>query len=157
MPKVRSGVKGVVIQDGKLLTVKKRDERHGADYTLPGGGQEFGETLVEALQREFLEETGCSVRVMRYVVLREYIGKHHHGDSGIDPDTHVVDHWFLCELLDAHRLGQGAAPDEDCIGLEWLPVAELTEYRFFPQALIPYLSAIAAGEYVQTVYTGDVN
>lgn len=32
-------------------------------YKLPGGGVDEGETLVEALHRECLEETGCKIQV----------------------------------------------------------------------------------------------
>ncbi|KQX62626.1 NUDIX domain-containing protein [Paenibacillus sp. Root444D2] len=69
--KVGSGVKGIVIKDNRLLTIKKYDDKFDADYTLPGGGQERGENLVEALQREFLEEVGCLINVKQLVFLRE--------------------------------------------------------------------------------------
>lgn len=72
---VRSGVKGIVIKNNRLLTIKKHDDKFDAVYTLPGGGQEHGESLVEALQREFLEEVGCLINVKQFVFLREYIGK----------------------------------------------------------------------------------
>ncbi|WP_171689493.1 hypothetical protein [Paenibacillus germinis] len=45
--KVRSGVKGIVVSKNKLLTIKKYDQLFGADNTLPGGGQEHGENLIE--------------------------------------------------------------------------------------------------------------
>ncbi|WP_054027691.1 NUDIX domain-containing protein [Bacillus sp. FJAT-28004] len=71
---VRSSVKGIVIKNNKLLTIKKHDDVFDVDYTLPGGGQEHGENLLEAIQREFLEEVGCLIKVKQFVFLREYIG-----------------------------------------------------------------------------------
>lgn len=155
--RVRSGVKGIVIANHRLLTVKKQDDSFGADFTLPGGGQEHGENLVEALKREFLEEVGCQISVKQFVFLREYIGKNHHGSSLIDPNTHVVDHMFICELVDEHNVGKGTAPDEDHLGIEWIPVTSLHEYRFFPRELIPHLIEIAKGTIPNGLYTGDIN
>lgn len=58
----------------------------------------------------------------------------------IDPETHVVDHIF------EQNVGNGIAPDEDCIGIEWIPVISLNDYRFFPKGLIHYIIEIAHGK-----------
>ena len=55
--KVRVSAKAIIIRKGKLLLLRARD-RAGIYYLLPGGGQNNGETLHEALVREFLEEPG---------------------------------------------------------------------------------------------------
>ncbi len=155
--KVRSSVKGIVIKDQQLLTIKKYDDSFGADYSLPGGGQEHGETLHDALKREFLEEIGCRIEIKQFAFLREYIGRNHHGSSQVDTNTHVVDHLFVCELLDEHWIGKGTAPDEDEVGIEWIPISQLSQFRFFPAGLIPYFKDIASGSIPQGVYVGDVN
>lgn len=58
IPQKRKSVYGVFIEDQKILLVTPT----WADYwELPGGGVEIGESLVEALTREFLEETGFEI------------------------------------------------------------------------------------------------
>ncbi len=42
--KIRSSVNALIIEDSKVLTIKKIDGEN-FEYILPGGGQEFGETL----------------------------------------------------------------------------------------------------------------
>jgi len=68
---VRVGVYGVCVKDGKILTVKivpdaKNDPKKICFmeplWDLPGGGVDPGETIEEALEREFSEETGAQVR-----------------------------------------------------------------------------------------------
>ncbi|WP_211748663.1 NUDIX domain-containing protein [Paenibacillus sp. Marseille-Q4541] len=155
--KVRCGVKAVIIKNNSLLTIKKHDDIFGADYTLPGGGQEFGETIIEALKREIIEEVGVDINVKHLLFLREYIGKNHHEDS-IHADIHVVDHIFYCELIEEEQNDvRGTSPDEDQLGIEWIPLKKLSEYRFFPRALIPDIIGIADGNIPQGIYTGDIN
>lgn len=69
--KVRVGVYGVCVKNGKVLTVKvvpdaKNDHKKICFmeplWDLPGGGIDLGETVDEALEREFSEETGAQVR-----------------------------------------------------------------------------------------------
>ena len=45
----------------------------GVLWVPPGGGLQFGETLPEALTREFKEETGLEIRVLEFLFLHEYL------------------------------------------------------------------------------------
>lgn len=52
----RTGVYGVAKQGGKLLLVKQYKGPHKGKWDLPGGRIEMGETVEDALHREFREE-----------------------------------------------------------------------------------------------------
>ena len=47
-------------QERKVLLVNNTD---GGGWSLPGGKVEKGETLVEALKREVMEETGLNAKI----------------------------------------------------------------------------------------------
>jgi len=75
MKPIRNSAKAIIIKDGKLLTTKNQS-RTGIFFILPGGGQEFGETLHETLERECREEIGCKVEVSELLWIREYRGRY---------------------------------------------------------------------------------
>ena len=52
---------GLVFEDGKLACVRV-DRGEGSYFDLPGGAVDGDETEQQALVREFLEETGMTVR-----------------------------------------------------------------------------------------------
>src|SRR3989441_8811470 len=58
-------VDGIVLQDGKLVAVRRKNEPYRGMPALPGGFVELGETTVEAVVREGREETGLETRVTR--------------------------------------------------------------------------------------------
>jgi len=60
----RIGVYGVAFQEEKLLVVKQEKGPHQGKFDLPGGGIESGETIEDALRREFLEEVGMTFKEM---------------------------------------------------------------------------------------------
>lgn len=84
---VRIRVAGILIRGNRLLLIahKKNDEIY---WLLPGGGVDYGESLDEALIREFMEELNISVDVKDIVLVSD----------SIDPsgDRHVVNICFLC-------------------------------------------------------------
>ena len=55
--KERKAIRGVIKIGNKLLMVKNNK----GDYKFPGGGMEKGETTLQTLHREVLEETGFNV------------------------------------------------------------------------------------------------
>lgn len=142
--------------DENLLVVKKRDEK-GIMYSFPTGGQEPGETLVQAVQREVLEEVGCEIVVGPLLLVREYIGKHHE-NADLEGEVHVVCHLFDCTISEFTHTFKGKAPDADQEGIEWLPLERLATSRFYPQALIPFLLEQGRGiPSSAPLYVGDVN
>jgi ADP-ribose pyrophosphatase YjhB (NUDIX family) len=65
-------VAGLLVHEGSILMV---EQGRGGDryWLLPGGGVRFGETLSDALKREFGEELGMRVGVQRLVAIVESI------------------------------------------------------------------------------------
>ena len=57
------GVGAVIVEDGKVVIVKRRYEPLAGRWSLPGGTLELGETLETAVAREMREETGLDVEV----------------------------------------------------------------------------------------------
>jgi ADP-ribose pyrophosphatase YjhB (NUDIX family) len=62
-PKVAAAV--LVVEDGRVLLVRRVNEPFRGMWTLPAGFVNGGEDPADAAQRECLEETGLSVRVTR--------------------------------------------------------------------------------------------
>ncbi len=94
MDPVRNSAKAIVIRDDLLLVIVHHDGE-GDWYSLPGGGQEPGETLTDALQRECMEELGVRVEIGPLRYIREYIGANHEF-SREDADSHQIDFMFEC-------------------------------------------------------------
>ena len=153
MKPVRNSAKAIIIQQGRVLLVQHRDEI-GPWYTLPGGGQRPGETLIEAVQRECREEAGVRVRVGRLRFIREYIGKNHEYRA-TDGDAHQVDFMFECSLPDGAAPVMGANPDKKQEDVAWLPLKALPSTRIYPKILAHLLSENRAVQ--GPIYLGDVN
>lgn len=65
--KIIVAVKGVILHDGKVLTIKRSDyDGIGVgNWECVGGKIEFGENLEEALIREAREEAGLNITVKK--------------------------------------------------------------------------------------------
>jgi 8-oxo-dGTP diphosphatase len=66
-------VGGVVVEDDRVLLVKRATEPGRGSWSIPGGVVGLGERLEEALRRELLEETGLLVRALGLVDVAERI------------------------------------------------------------------------------------
>lgn len=120
---VRTSAKALVIKDGRMLAVKIND---GGEefYIMPGGGQQAGELLPDACEREVAEETGIEVKAKDAVFIIE-------GSEG-EP-FHRVDIVFLCDYIgESDKEHHG---DNNQAGYEWLSIDTLNKNPLYPSKL----------------------
>jgi 8-oxo-dGTP diphosphatase len=66
-------VSAAIMRDGKVLIVRRARPPARGLYTLPGGGVEVGETLMEAVAREVREETALEIEPVALAGYREAV------------------------------------------------------------------------------------
>ncbi|AWR97014.1 NUDIX domain-containing protein [Acidianus sulfidivorans JP7] len=54
-------VGGVIIDDNKVLLIKRSKPPNQGDWAIPGGKVEYGESIFDAVKREMKEETNLDV------------------------------------------------------------------------------------------------
>lgn len=96
-------VTGVVIKDGKVLLARHTYGGGAGKLIIPGGYVNFGETPQNALAREYLEETGVTVKPTRIIGIRfnmhdwyiafsaEYVSGQPHSDNDENSEVLWVD------------------------------------------------------------------
>jgi ADP-ribose pyrophosphatase YjhB (NUDIX family) len=150
---IRNSAKAVIIRDGSLLLIRNLD-KDGDWFSLPGGGQNHGETLQEALQRECQEEIGVRVQVGELRLIREYIGKNHEFAQH-DGEVHQVEFMFECRIAPSANPVTGKTPDTQQAGIAWVALSKLPKCNLYPKVLREILKNGLSG--VTTVYLGNVN
>jgi len=113
-------VSAAIIHDGKVLAVRRARKPAIELYTLPGGGVETGETLVEAVRREVQEETGLDVEPVALAGHRE----------AIIPDAQgVVKHHFVILCFASRLIGGEIRLNDELDDARWLKLAELSALK----------------------------
>lgn len=110
-PRIR--VAGILLKGDEILLIAHK--KNGDIYwLLPGGGVDYGESLEEALVREFQEELNITVNVNDVAIISD----------SIDPsgERHVVNICFYC----THAGGDFSLGDDK----------RLHDFRFFKDAEI---------------------
>ncbi|AZN40958.1 NUDIX domain-containing protein [Paenibacillus albus] len=155
--KISVGVQAVIFQGNSVLTIKKIDDDGEVCHILPGGKQEFGETMEQALRREVFEEVGIQVEVHELLFLREFISANHI-NAEENGELHIVSPIFLCRMHPDDVIPQTPPnPDPDQIGVEWIDLNGLSSLKFYPQELVPRLIESAVSNIQLNCYVGDMN
>jgi ADP-ribose pyrophosphatase YjhB (NUDIX family) len=71
----RIAVRGVALHEGKLLCVKLKaygGKEAREFWCTPGGGVDTGESLLNALHREMIEETGVSPQIGKLLYIQQF-------------------------------------------------------------------------------------
>lgn len=139
MKSPRLAARALLVRDGALLTIQGYNPTHGEFYVLPGGGQQFGETLPETLVRECREELGIEVEPGELCFVHDYISARDTIHYGRNSDAHQVDMIFHARILSGEP-GCGGSPDTYQIGLRWLPIDRIEEFLLYPRLLCRWLN-----------------
>jgi 8-oxo-dGTP diphosphatase len=140
------GVGAVIVQDGKVVLVKRRFEPLAGQWSLPGGRLELGETLEAGLAREMLEETGLEVEVGPVVDVFDRIL--------LDPERKVRYHYVLVDYL-CRPIGGSLAHGSDVAAAELVTPDDLARYRLTPKATSVIEKALAVARNHQWGPTRD--
>lgn len=105
------GALAVVVEDGRVLLVRRLNKPDAGLWGYPGGKVEWGETVAEAAVRELAEETGVRAEALDFLTLVDVIG-------GAPPDDH---HFALAAVL-CRRLSGDPAAGDDVSDAAWHPL-----------------------------------
>ncbi|WP_127583569.1 NUDIX domain-containing protein [Paenibacillus koleovorans] len=153
MKPIRNSAKAVIIRNDQVLLTKNQDDQGYFFYLFPGGGQEPGEQLSDAVKRECLEEIGEQVEVHELLCVREYIGKNHQF-ADWDSAVHQVEFYFSCTLTAEEPAFQNITnPDSFQVGVEWVELSQLHAIQVYPRTLASMLTEPAT----TLRYLGDAN
>ena len=122
--KFRIATYGVLVRAGKVLLTETRVP-HGMIINFPGGGLELGEAPVEAVKREFDEETGLSIRVVELLYATEGFFQNPHY-----PNEQLVHLFYRVEETGGELLPTGNG--DDVAALHWFAPDELPLDRIEP-------------------------
>ena len=130
------GVGAVVLDDNRVLLVKRGHAPIKGHWSLPGGSVETGETLEQAVAREVLEETGIEIEVGPIVEVLDRISR--------DQDGRVEHHFVLIDFVARPTGGvlRSATDAEDAV---WAGLPDLSMYAVAPVTVSVINKAAARG------------
>lgn len=118
---------GCLIRNGKVLLVQ-RDEEECPDahlkWEFPGGKVDFGETPQESLKREFLEETGITIEVVRIL---PYVQTAYWDYKWGKQQTLCFN--FVCKYISQKKL---AVKDHHVKHIKWVKIADAPKLSSLP-------------------------
>lgn len=99
--RLRLRVCGICFQNDNLLLIKHNAlGKKGYLLSPPGGGLEYGESAEVCLKREFEEETGLNIKVLRFLFVHEFL----------EPPLHAIELFFEVEAIGG-ALTKGIDPE----------------------------------------------
>ena len=110
------GVGAIIVEDNRVVVVRRAHEPLKGQWSVPGGVLELGETLHSGAAREALEETGLVVEVGEVLEVFDRIVR--------DGSGRVQFHYVLIDFL-CRRVSGELRAGEDASEARWVTEEEL--------------------------------
>jgi ADP-ribose pyrophosphatase YjhB (NUDIX family) len=120
------GVGAIIIEDSRILLVKRAHPPLQAEWSIPGGVLEVGELVREAAIREAREETGLTVEPSDLLGVYDRILR--------NPEQRVQYHYVLIDFLCRWVAGDLSAAS-DAAEVRWFSRGELPALRLAEDTL----------------------
>lgn len=137
--KFHFGIYGIVLKDNAILLVRKSRGPYTGKLDLPGGRPEHGESPMETLYREILEETGVRIDIDKTLMFDNLSIVVEYTQDGQAISLHHVGMIYMAHSFDETNLLQETTL-EDSLGAEW--------YQWYPadnvahEALSPFAQIV---------------
>lgn len=110
-------VDAIAIKDDQIILIKRKNPPFQGSYALPGGFVDYGETVENAVIREFNEETGLDAKI------KNFIGIYSEPDR--DPRGHTISIVFKLKITGGEILA-----GDDAVDVSLFPLDELPDLAF---------------------------
>jgi len=110
------GVGVVVLRGDEVLLVQRGKAPNKGQWSIPGGKQRLGETVMQAVHRELLEETGVKIKQAALLDVVDVIMP--------DDNGKIQYHYTLVDYQAEWLSGEGRSGD-DADAVKWVSFDEL--------------------------------
>ena len=131
-PTIRNAVRALIIRDGRILLLRKGGDERGERYAFPGGAQDPGETLEQALHRECLEEIDTETEILDLIHVADFYRRR----SGSPPTIrHQIEFLFSCSVPESYVPHNGSHPDGHQLEVVWAGLDVLGDIQLLPKSI----------------------
>ena len=113
------GVGAIIVQDGKILIVRRGSEPGKGKWSVPGGLVELGETVEQAVVREVREECGLDVEVDKLIDIVD--------SMTFDKNGRLKYHFIILDFFVKIKGGK-LRPGDDAKEALWVSLEEVENY-----------------------------
>ncbi|HEV8438755.1 MAG TPA: NUDIX hydrolase [Methylomirabilota bacterium] len=121
----RAGVGAVVLDDERVVLVRRGQPPSQGKWSIPGGLIHLGERIEEAVLREVEEECGLRVRLLGVCGVIDRITRGDRSEGDVVP---VRYHYVIVDFV-AAPTGGSLRAGGDAADARWVPIAELDQYE----------------------------
>ena len=121
-PKPTPAASAIIVENGRIVLVKRGCEPNKGLWSLPGGCIELGETAREAAAREILEETSLVIEVGDVAAVHDVVAK----------DANQIKFHYVIINFYAGVISGNLKAASDAADARWVPLREVESYPTTP-------------------------
>lgn len=108
------GVGAVVFRGDDILVIKRGKEPFKGHWSIPGGGLEYGERVVDAVKREVREETGLEIEIIGILNVFDALPR----ETGNEFSNHTVIIDYVAEWVSGEPVAGDDAAEAEFVSFD---------------------------------------